>query len=132
MKVKKSTLYTVGTLVLVIVAGLFMLNAGEANVTGNVVATGGVASEGDVQKVTLSMKGGNYYPREVRVKAGQPVEISLDDSVYGCFRDFTVPDFGIHEYLQSEGDVVTFTPTEPGRYMFACSMRMGTGTLVVE
>lgn len=127
MEVKKNTLYIVVILILV-VAGIFLVIGNSSDGPVNVDPTNG----GEVQKVVLSIKNFNYYPQEIRVKAGQPVEISLDSSVTGCFRDFTIRDFGIHKNLQTPQDSVTFTPTKPGRYTFACSMGMGTGTLIVE
>lgn len=127
MEIKKNTLYIIGILIVVAI-GAFVVMSQKGN-SGSVVTEGG---EGETQNVVLSFRNYNYYPQEVRVKAGQPVSISLDSSVVGCFRDFTIRDFGVHEYLATPSDSVTFTPTKPGRYTFACSMGMGTGTLVVE
>lgn len=129
MEIKKSTLYFVGIIVLIVVGGNFLLaNGGSSLPTKEIVQGNGE----NVQEVTLSMKDYNYYPNTVTVKSGSPVRISLDNSVGGCFRDFTIREMGIHKYLQTANDYVEFTPTEPGRYTFACSMGMGTGTLVVE
>lgn len=89
-------------------------------------------SNGEIQKVVLSYKNGNYYPQTVTVKSGQPVEISLDSSVQGCYRSFTISALNVRKYLGSPSDSVTFTPTQKGTYRFACSMGMGTGTLIVE
>ena len=112
---------------ILVVGGYFMLGGGsESGVTGNVVAAGGV------QEVVLGMRDFNYYPNTVTVKAGSPVRISLDESVYGCFRDFTIREFGIQEYLITPEDTVEFTPTKKGTFTFACSMGMGVGKLVVE
>lgn len=126
MKVKKTTLYLLGILIIVIIAGYLMIDTSSAqnNVAGN--------SGGEAQKVVIGMKNYNYYPNTVKVKAGQTVSISLDESVYGCFRDFTIREFGVRKYLRTPEDSVEFTPTKPGRYTFACSMGMGTGTLIVE
>lgn len=126
MKIRKNTIYLAVILLIVIVGGYFVMSRGSEQVipTGN--------NGGEAQKVVIGMKDFNYYPQEIRVKAGQPVEISLDSSVVGCFRDFTIRDFGIHENLKTPQDKVTFTPTKTGRYTFACSMGMGTGILIVE
>lgn len=78
------------------------------------------------------MKNYNYYPNTIRVKVNQPVEIYLDESVGGCFRDFTSRELGIHEYLKTQQDKITFTPVKKGTFAFACSMNMGRGTLIVE
>ena len=115
--------------VLIILGGWFFL--GSSNSANANTASDGTNS-GSIQKITLSMKNSNYYPNTVTVKAGQPVRIYLDNSVGGCYRSFTIRDFGIAKYLQSPSDYVEFTPTKKGSFRFACSMGMGTGTLIVE
>lgn len=92
-----------------------------------------VSSNSDnVQKVTLSMRNYNYYPNTVTVKVNQPVEITLDSSVRGCFRNFQISGLRILKFSRDPSDKVEFIPTQKGQYEFACSMRMGTGTLIVE
>ena len=90
------------------------------------------SSNSQLQQITLSYKNYNYYPQEIRVKAGQPVRINLDSSVRGCYRSFTIKALGINKYLQTTSDYVEFTPTEKGQYTFACGMGMGTGRLIIE
>ena len=127
---KSSLLYFVGIIILIIFGGYFILREDDSNsITGKVIAAG---SNKEAQKIVLSLKDFNYYPNTVKVKAGKPVSISLDQSVSGCLRDFTIRDLGIRKYLRTPSDTVEFTPTKPGVYRFACSMGMGTGTLIVE
>lgn len=124
----KAIHYIILITILIISSGYLLIgksNQGNANIQGN-------GGKGDFQKITLSFKDYNYYPNTVQVSSGKPVRISLDDSVVGCFRDFTIRQFGIHEYLATPSDYVEFTPTKPGTYTFACSMGMGTGTLIVK
>jgi len=90
------------------------------------------ASSTDTQKVIISMKNGNYYPNTITVKANQPVEITLDSSVGGCYRSFVIPQFGVNKNSQNSGDKITFTPTEKGTFQFRCGMGMGRGILIVE
>ncbi|MBI2042826.1 cupredoxin domain-containing protein [Candidatus Pacearchaeota archaeon] len=128
MKIKKTTLYLVLIIILVTMMGFFLLgneNIKQDNVTPNTI-------DGEFQKVVLSMKNLNYYPNTIKVKANQPVEITLDDSVRGCLRSFYVKDFGVNKYSRTSNDKITFTPNKKGTFRFACSMGMGTGTLVVE
>ncbi len=87
---------------------------------------------GEFQKVVLSFKNYNYYPNTVNVKVGEPVRVYLDSSVGGCYRSFTVKQLGLSKYLATPNDYLEFTPTEKGTFKFACSMGMGTGTLIVE
>lgn len=133
IEIPKSAIYVSGILLVIIAAGFFMLNQSGSypelqneQVSGNVVA-----GTGEIQEVVIGMKNYNYYPDTINLKAGIPARVSLDDSVYGCFRDFTIRDLGVREYLKTSEDYVEFTPTDPGTYPFACSMGMGFGKLVV-
>ncbi len=126
----KTIAYLIGIFLILGTFGYFML--GEGNNTGNIVKASSNINSENVQEIIIGMKDFNYYPNTITVKAGQPVSISLDNTVQGCFRDFTIREFGIRKYMQNPTDTVTFTPTKPGTYTFACSMGMGRGTLIVE
>jgi len=125
---EKTTIYGIGIFLLIVIGGYFLIGSSE-NINENVVDSG---NSGDFQKVTIGMKNYNYYPNIINVEAGKTVRLSLDSSVSGCFRDFTIRELGIRKYLRTPSDYVEFTPTKPGTYRFACSMGMGTGTLIVE
>ena len=128
--IKRSSLYMAGIIILIAFFGYFILGSSEdSSIIGSVIA---VDSNKEAQKVVLGLKDFNYYPNTIKVKANKPVSISLDKSVYGCLRDFTIREFGIRKYLRTPSDTVEFTPTKPGVYRFSCSMGMGTGTLIVE
>ncbi|MBX4212273.1 cupredoxin domain-containing protein [Candidatus Pacearchaeota archaeon] len=86
----------------------------------------------DVQKIVLSQKNFNYAPKEIHVKAGQPVSISLDSSVNGCRRGIIITDLGIDKELPTPQDTLTFTPEKSGTHVFTCSMGMTKGKIVVE
>lgn len=83
------------------------------------------------QVFTLSAKHYDYTPSEIRVKAGQPVTIKIDNT------DFThginIPSLGLRD-----DNEVTFTPTEAGTIEFKCANPCGsghrdmTGTIIVE
>ena len=128
---KNTTLFIFASLIL-IVGGVFLFqNFGGTPTTGAIIT--GDANEGaTVQPVTLSIKNGNYYPQEVRVKAEQPVAITLDKSVTGCYRSLNIRGLGVSGYSKSPSETITFTPQKPGTYRFACSMGMGYGMLIVE
>lgn len=129
MKIKKTTLYFSGLILIIALAAFFFLSSGSnaRNTVENPVQI-----QGETQKVVLGMKDYNYYPETIRVKANQPVELSLDDSVYGCLRSFTIKDLGVAKYMRTSDDSVTFTPTKKGTYSFACSMGMAYGKIIVE
>ncbi|MEK6899044.1 MAG: cupredoxin domain-containing protein [Nanoarchaeota archaeon] len=112
------------TIVALIVLGIFFYGSAQAPQTQEI-------STGDAQQITLSMKNGNYYPNAITVKANQPVEVTLDNSVGGCFRSFTVRELGVRGLSRSPSEKIRFTPTEEGTFTFACSMGMGYGQLNV-
>ncbi len=84
-----------------------------------------------VQKVTVSFAG-NYAPNTIDVKAGEPVEITLDNSVQGCYRSFNIPLLGVSKISSSPSDTIRFTPKTPGIYRYQCGMNMGYGTIIVS
>lgn len=84
------------------------------------------------QEITLSMKNYNYYPNTIEVEAGKQVSITLDSSVRGCYRAFTINDLGVRKTSNSPEDKIVFTPTKKGTFRFACSMGMGYGTIIVK
>lgn len=131
MSTNKNTIYLFGILFVLLVGGIFFFGSGSGKgIPNNTENFAG--SSGDVQKVVIGMKNYNYYPNTITVKAGQPVSITLDSSVFGCYRSFTIRELGVAKYLPTPKDSVEFTPTKKGTYTFACSMGMGTGKLVVE
>ena len=129
MKIKKTTLYFALTIMLIVGAGYFLLG-NENSSQNNIIKNND--NEGDFQKIVLGVKNLNYYPNTINVAYGKPVRIYLDSSVSGCLRSFTIRDFGVAKYLKTPNDYVEFTPNKKGTFRFACSMGMGTGTLIVE
>lgn len=124
----KNVFYLVSILILIVMAGFFLLKGetqGNVDVQRNVI-------QGEVQKVILETKNYNYYPNTITVKEDQPVSITLDKSVTGCLRSFTIKDLGVSKYSKSPSETIDFTPTKKGTFRFACSMGMGYGTIVVE
>ena len=133
---KNTTILILGFIIIIAIGGFVFANL-ENNQTGNTVnnaVSGNVAetNNGNMQKITLSMKNGNYYPNTIRAKMGIPVSLTLDKSISGCYREFVVPDLGIDEVSSSPSDKIQFTPKEKGTFKFRCGMGMGTGTLIVE
>jgi uncharacterized protein len=122
------TILALVLLVVVVVGGFLMLGSGTPMEDGSSITA---EMNGGVQTVVLSMKDYNYWPQTVIVKEGIPVEITLDSSVVGCLRSFTIRDFGVNQYAKTPQEVIRFTPTMTGTFRFACSMNMGFGTLEV-
>lgn len=87
---------------------------------------------GGVQEVTVTVDGG-YDPSYIVVRAGQPVRLNFyrkDPS--SCLEEVRFPDFRIAQALPvNQTTEIAFTPTQPGRYEFACGMNMFRGTVEV-
>lgn len=126
MEVKKKILYVWAVLIVTVIGAIFISSLNSNNVSGNSI------NSGEIQKVIISMNNNwEYSPNVIRVKAGVPVELSLDSSVKGCFRDLIIPELKLKKYLVSPSDTLVFTP-EKGSYVFACSMYMGKGKIIAE
>jgi plastocyanin domain-containing protein len=123
----KNIIYFFIIILIIVSAGFFMIRDQEATNRNTVNTANGYA-----QEIVIGYKNYNYYPQEIKVNVNEPVRIYLDASVRGCFRDFTIRELGVREYLNTPNDYVEFTPTKSGTYVFACSMGMGTGKLIVE
>ncbi len=130
---KKFTIFLL-LVILLAVIGVFVYSQTSTTTTGNVAATNNnpAPSTNQYQKVVIGMKNNNYEPNEIRLKVGIPVQISLDSSVVGCYRTFTIRQLGIIKTLRTPQDTIDFTPSQKGTFQFACSMGMGTGAFIVE
>jgi len=95
-------------------------------------ATQAVVAKG-TQKVTINVTSSGYSPRNLAVKAGVPVELTLKSGeVYSCASYFVFPEFGIKTQLkQNDLQTFKFTPTKKGRFTYSCSMGMYTGVMEV-
>ena len=85
------------------------------------------------QEATVVVKGG-YTPDVVRVRQHTPLRLTFDRQESGdCTSRVVFPDLQLTQALPAFGRAtVEFTPTEAGRFQFACGMNMIRGTLVVE
>ena len=128
---KNTTILVIIGIVILAVGAFIYFNSTntQANVNGN---SNPDTNDENAQKVTLGIKNYNYYPNTITVKVNQPVEVTLDSSVVGCYRSFVVPEFGVNGYSANPSQKITFTPTKTGTFRFQCSMGMGRGTLIVE
>lgn len=119
-------------IILIIIVGAYFLFGFNSGKDKSIDEIGNPINEGGIQKITLGVKDYNYYPNIIKVKANSPVRIYLDSTVQGCLRDFTIRSFNVRKYLRTPQEYVEFTPDKKGTFGFACSMGMGTGTIIVE
>jgi sulfite exporter TauE/SafE/plastocyanin len=105
----------------------FSADVGESS------STAGSAIKNGVQQVVIQAKSNGYSPNYVRVKAGVPVNLTLQTKdTYTCASYFSLKAFGIKLQLgPTDSQSVAFTPTQPGKYQFTCSMGMYKGILEV-
>ena len=79
------------------------------------------------QKITVTAKKYEFSPSTIEVKAGQPVEITLqsEDTTHG----FECKELGIEKVVfeKDKPGTVTFTAEKPGTYEFKCAKWCGFG-----
>lgn len=135
---KKSKIFYIILIIAILITGFVFLSYRNNFIAGNTITpienTQPIKTNQNqqTQKLTLSFKNYNYYPNTITVKQGIPVEITLDNSIKGCYRSFNIRGLGVSKYSSSPSDTITFTPDKKGSFEFACGMHMGTGTIIVE
>lgn len=112
--------------------GMIGENANSEMGAGDVPATNDAA-----RAITIDAKNFAYSQKEIRVKRGEPVTLTL--TVSDGFHDLVVDELGVRTKKMSKGqaDVVTFTPEKTGTFEYYCSVgthrAMGmVGKIVVE
>jgi sulfite exporter TauE/SafE/copper chaperone CopZ len=127
------------------VAGVIVIVLGISNVQNGAtllgLRTSHPISSGDLapivdgkQEIQMEVTGyGVYAPDTFRVIEGTPVNWEIfGDNNMGCGSVLVAPDFGVNAHIAPGYNTVAFTPTEPGEFVFTCSMGMMRGTIVVE
>ncbi len=86
-----------------------------------------------IQTANITVSPTGYAPEFLTVKAGMPVKLNLSNAgQLGCTSVFRIPKMGISKTLSMGGtDTVEFTPQNPGKLTYTCSMGMYTGTIEV-
>jgi uncharacterized protein len=84
------------------------------------------------QIIQMELAGGFYAPDVLQVVEDVPVEWQIYAPQFmGCADTLVSRGLGISTRLKPGDNLVAFTPTEPGKYVFSCSMGMVRGTMVV-
>lgn len=128
----KNTTIMVMIIILVIAGWWFTFANGKSKTNSNVILDDQQKFEGQIQKIILSQSGYNY--KDISAKSGMPIEISADDSVYGCLRSavFNINGKRYSKYLKTTEDSLELPALSKGAYTFSCSMGMGYGKLIVK
>ncbi len=92
-----------------------------------------------VELIARAPDNGNWHPRTITVKRGQPVRL-LIRNIETVSHGFALPDFtvGVREIKAGHVETVAFTPNRTGRFPFLCTVWCSPrheemiGTLVVE
>ena len=137
IKIKRSTLYKFsGFLILAILVFMLFNSANSTSTTssksliGNIVANSG--SNGNVQVVKMHVEGGQYILEPSTFKANVPVRIEADISrMPGCSKSVVIPGFNVRKNLNTNDNIIEFTPDKAGTFNIACSMNMYRGTFIV-
>ncbi|TSC86063.1 MAG: Uncharacterized protein G01um10147_1001 [Microgenomates group bacterium Gr01-1014_7] len=106
--------------------------SGGSNASQNdSLATIGVVS--GVQTANITVFPNGYNPNYIKVESGIPVRLNLATSGgYGCTVGFRIPSLGINKDLSKENPTaVEFTPQNPGKLTWTCSMGMYRGIIEV-
>ncbi|TAL49771.1 hypothetical protein EPN81_04725 [Patescibacteria group bacterium] len=84
------------------------------------------------QIIQMELASGFYSPDVLQVVEDIPVEWQIYAPQFmGCADTLVSRGLGISTRLKPGDNTVAFTPTEPGKYTFSCSMGMVRGTMVV-
>lgn len=96
-------------------------------------ATNEVATDASAQKMTVVVDERGYTPATVKVKAGQPVELTFDSQGESCGNTVVIPALDKTVKLKvGEKQTINFTPQAGQTLAFACSMKMFKGEVVAR
>jgi sulfite exporter TauE/SafE/copper chaperone CopZ len=88
--------------------------------------------EGDVQVVSTTLAGGAYEP--ITVRAGIPVRWTIsarDADINGCNNAIIIPEYNLEYEFHPGDNLIEFTPTRPGTFIYTCWMGMISSTITV-
>lgn len=131
------------------VAGVLVLVIGLSQLLNGMTLLG-VSSPGDVAKekveaaqqavtivdgkqiIQMELSSGFYAPDVLQVVEDVPVDWEIFAPEFmGCAETLVSRGLGISTRLKPGDNLVTFTPKDPGKYVFSCSMGMVRGTMIV-
>ncbi len=98
-----------------------------------VATPGSVPIQNGMQSVSIQVTDKGYTPNYFQVKTGIPVQLTVSThNTYSCASTFLMKSFGVSFQLApTDSRTIVFTPTQPGKYAFNCSMGMYRGVMEV-
>jgi len=117
---------------LVVVLGMSMLTDG-LSLTGFEAKSKTEKVEQTNAQVINSTLGAHQYPN-ITVKAGIPVKWIINappGSINGCNNRILIREYGIEHSLNYGENVIEFTPTKTGQFLYTCWMGMMRATITV-
>ena len=88
--------------------------------------------DGDAQYVTTKLRANGYD--DLQVVAGIPVVWTIEAdaaALNGCNNELVLPAFDRQVRLTEGRNTITFTPEEPGEYLYSCWMGILRNTIIV-
>lgn len=88
--------------------------------------------QGQVFPIEVTSAG--FAPELIKTKSMEPIKLVVTRTTEGtCAKDIVLKDFGISKPLPLNQPVeITFTPTKPGQFRYACAMNMVAGVIIAE
>jgi plastocyanin len=96
---------------------------------GPLCASAAAVEDQEVQRLSMTMDSYSYQPRELTVRAGQPVELTLHNAATFTPHSFVVDDAasGLHlraEVPAGETQTIRFTPSQRGIFPYYCDKKL--------
>lgn len=90
----------------------------------------GLADTAKKQRIVVTVTW-TYSPAKIVAKAGVPTTLVVrSKDASGCARAFTIPELGIEEFVQENGDLeLDLGVRKPGTLRFSCAMGMAGGAI---
>lgn len=127
---------------LVVILGLSMFTRGMSLSGLNIPYLSNISSpahsnntakiSGNLQTVTTKLYPGKYEP--ISVQKGIPVKWTIkaeEKDINGCNNEIYIPKFNMAKKLQAGDNVIEFTPTEKGTFVYSCWMGMIRSSITV-
>jgi len=127
---------TIAGATLVVVLGMSMFTDGWS-LTGFKTEYNEISKEENGEKKDVQIINSTLAPHQypnITVKAGIPVKWLIDaplGSINGCNNRILIREYGIEHSFKYGENVIEFTPTKPGKFLYTCWMGMMRATITV-